>query len=70
MASSACPSPKCPCDACALVRRTLATFTPKDATVDRGCPYCGAGPGEFCHTPTGKPRSDHAAREYEIAEDD
>lgn len=32
---------------------------------DRGCPVCGAPAGDFCHTPAGKPRSDHAGREYE-----
>jgi len=29
---------------------------------DKGCPLCGAPAGEFCHTPDGKPRDDHAAR--------
>lgn len=31
---------------------------------DLGCPVCNAPPDEMCTTPSGKPRNDHARREY------
>lgn len=42
-------------------RTKVVGFTAKE---DQGCPYCGAPPGDFCHTPDGKPRNDHKARTY------